>query len=69
MKLTPKCACPSTDAYRCWGVRYNVWDREDVDMGGGPCECACHDEDDDDGPWFHPAGREYLATKDTNHDR
>jgi hypothetical protein len=65
-KLT-KCACVSTDAYRCWAVRYgkSAWDRAEIDMDGGPCECACHEDDEEDGPWFQTvdAGRAALQER------
>jgi hypothetical protein len=37
-----KCACWNQDCYDCWRARYGKVG--DVDIDGGPCECACHDE-------------------------
>jgi hypothetical protein len=49
-----KCACKSLDAFRCWEIRYGFdadADMADIEMDGGPCQCACHDADEDDDYW------------------
>lgn len=49
-----KCACPSTDSYRCWALRYyghSVANVNVINNEGGPCQCVCHDNSrgEDDG--------------------
>ena len=51
------CACKSPDAYECWAIRYDLppdFMGEEVEMDGGPCQCACHEPDpfDDDEDWL-----------------
>lgn len=41
------CACRFTDAYDCWSSRYpspDLQTAKEIEMDGGPCSCACHEE-------------------------
>lgn len=45
--VAESCACPSADAHRCVEARYRRPmrdDDDDLDGGGDPCECSCHDD-------------------------
>lgn len=44
-----KCACPDTDARRCFEIRYPNRDPQEAGYSVEECGCPCHGNGDDDG--------------------